>query len=85
MNIYAKLHPKGHLHEFCVGLNDRASKGRWEWVDGEPVTYTNWRRGPPGTRIKSNKKCVLVWKKTKWQIRDCKTGKGHRFVCYVKT
>ncbi|TSL34592.1 FRAS1-related extracellular matrix protein 1 [Bagarius yarrelli] len=69
---------------FWIGLNDRASKGRWEWVDGEPVTYTNWRRGPPQTKIKSNKKCVLVWRKTKWQIRDCKTGKGHRFVCYVK-
>ncbi|XP_060791413.1 FRAS1-related extracellular matrix protein 1a isoform X1 [Neoarius graeffei] len=69
---------------FWIGLNDRANKGRWEWVDGEPVTYTNWRRGPPQTRIKSNKKCVLVWRKTKWQIRNCKTGKGHRFVCYVK-
>ncbi|XP_066536604.1 FRAS1-related extracellular matrix protein 1a [Hoplias malabaricus] len=70
---------------FWIGLNDRESEGRWEWVGGEPVTYTNWRRSPPRTRRKGNKKCVLVWKKSKWQIRDCKTGRGHGFVCYVKT
>uniref|UniRef100_A0AAR2M382 FRAS1-related extracellular matrix protein 1 n=1 Tax=Pygocentrus nattereri TaxID=42514 RepID=A0AAR2M382_PYGNA len=70
---------------FWIGLNDRESKGRWEWVGGEPVTYTNWRRSPPRTRKKGNKKCVLAWKKTKWQIRDCKTGRGHRYMCYVKT
>ncbi|XP_030635867.1 FRAS1-related extracellular matrix protein 1a isoform X3 [Chanos chanos] len=70
---------------FWIGLNDRESKGRWEWVGGEPVTYTNWRRSPPRTRKKGMKKCVLVWKKTKWQIRDCKKGKGHHYVCYKKT
>ncbi|XP_022534044.2 FRAS1-related extracellular matrix protein 1a isoform X1 [Astyanax mexicanus] len=70
---------------FWIGLNDREGKGRWEWVGGEPVTYTNWRQSPPRTRKKGNKKCVLVWKKTKWQIRDCKTGRKQRYVCYVKT
>ncbi|XP_056096314.1 FRAS1-related extracellular matrix protein 1a isoform X1 [Rhinichthys klamathensis goyatoka] len=69
---------------FWIGLNDRESKGRWEWVGGEPVTYTNWRRSPPKNRKKGTRKCVLVWRKTKWQIRDCKKGKGHRYVCYVK-
>ncbi|XP_067257479.1 FRAS1-related extracellular matrix protein 1a isoform X2 [Chanodichthys erythropterus] len=69
---------------FWIGLNDRESKGRWEWVGGEPVTYTNWRQSPPKNRKKGTRKCVLVWRKTKWQIRDCKKGKGHRYVCYVK-
>ncbi|XP_058637530.1 FRAS1-related extracellular matrix protein 1a [Onychostoma macrolepis] len=69
---------------FWIGLNDRDSKGRWEWVGGEPVTYTNWRRSPPKNRKKGTKKCVLVWRKTKWQIRDCMKGKGHRYVCHVK-
>ncbi|KAK7169865.1 hypothetical protein R3I94_000184 [Phoxinus phoxinus] len=69
---------------FWIGLNDRESKGRWEWVGGEPVTYTNWRRSPPKNRKKGTRKCVLVWRKTKWQIRDCKKGKGHRYVCYVQ-
>ncbi|XP_056605468.1 FRAS1-related extracellular matrix protein 1a [Triplophysa dalaica] len=69
---------------FWIGLNDRESKGRWEWVGGEPVTYTNWRRNPP-KKMKGTRKCVLVWRKTKWQMRDCKKGKGHRYVCNVKT
>ncbi|XP_076828088.1 FRAS1-related extracellular matrix protein 1a isoform X2 [Brachyhypopomus gauderio] len=70
---------------FWIGLNDRGNKGHWEWVGGEPVTYTNWRRSPPQPRKMGNKKCVLVWKKTKWLIRDCKTGRGHGYVCHVKT
>ncbi|XP_059394648.1 FRAS1-related extracellular matrix protein 1a [Carassius carassius] len=69
---------------FWIGLNDRDSKGRWEWVGGEPVTYTNWRQTPPKNRKKGTRRCVLVWRKTKWQIRDCKKGKGHRYVCHIK-
>ncbi|XP_067274903.1 FRAS1-related extracellular matrix protein 1a isoform X2 [Pseudorasbora parva] len=74
----------GERKPFWIGLNDRESKERWEWVGGEPVTYTNWRRSPPRNRKKGTKKCVLVWRKTKWQIRDCKKGKGHRYVCSVQ-
>ncbi|KAL0970327.1 hypothetical protein UPYG_G00240500 [Umbra pygmaea] len=70
---------------FWTGLNDRESRGRWEWVGGEPVTYTNWRKSPARGRRKGTKKCVLVWRRAKWQIRDCKTGKGHRYMCYLKT
>ncbi|KAA8582572.1 hypothetical protein FQN60_006243 [Etheostoma spectabile] len=68
---------------FWIGLNDRDGKGRWEWAGGEPVTYTNWRKTPPRSKRKGNKKCVLVWRRAKWQIRDCKTGRGHHFVCSV--
>ncbi|XP_019955749.2 FRAS1-related extracellular matrix protein 1a isoform X1 [Paralichthys olivaceus] len=70
---------------FWIGLNDREGRGRWEWAGGEPVTYTNWRKTPPRSKMKGSKKCILVWKRAKWQIRDCKTSRGHRFVCAVKT
>uniref|UniRef100_A0A667YH99 FRAS1-related extracellular matrix protein 1 n=1 Tax=Myripristis murdjan TaxID=586833 RepID=A0A667YH99_9TELE len=70
---------------FWIGLNDRESRGRWEWVGGEPVSYTNWRKTPPRSKMKGSRRCVLVWKRTKWQIRDCKTSRGHRYVCSVKT
>ncbi|XP_071190564.1 FRAS1-related extracellular matrix protein 1-like [Salvelinus alpinus] len=65
---------------FWIGLNDSESRGRWEWVSGEPVTYTNWRKSP--ARGKSTRRCVLVSRRANRQIRDCKTGRGHR---YVKT
>uniref|UniRef100_A0A6Q2ZAF0 C-type lectin domain-containing protein n=1 Tax=Esox lucius TaxID=8010 RepID=A0A6Q2ZAF0_ESOLU len=56
------------------------SRGRWEWAGGEPVTYTNWRKSPARGTRKGTKRCVLVWRKAKWQPRDCKAGKGHRYV-----
>ncbi|XP_072314872.1 FRAS1-related extracellular matrix protein 1a [Eucyclogobius newberryi] len=69
---------------FWIGLNDREGRGRWEWAGGEPVSYTNWRKTPPRSK-KGSKKCVLVWKRAKWQIRDCKTSRNHRYVCSQKT
>ncbi|KAM9425545.1 FRAS1-related extracellular matrix protein 1a [Pholidichthys leucotaenia] len=70
---------------FWIGLNDREGRGRWEWVGGEPVSYTNWRKMPPRSKMKGSKKCVLVWRQAKWQIRNCKTSRGHCFVCSIKT
>ncbi|XP_056298988.1 FRAS1-related extracellular matrix protein 1a [Pseudoliparis swirei] len=70
---------------FWIGLNDRDGRGRWEWAGSEPVGYTNWRKTPPRSKGKGNKKCVLVWRRAKWQIRDCKTSRAHRFVCSIKT
>ncbi|KAG7497769.1 FRAS1-related extracellular matrix 1 isoform X1 [Solea senegalensis] len=70
---------------FWIGLNDREGRGHWEWAGGEPVSYTNWRKAPTRSKMKGGKKCVLVWRRAKWQIRDCKTSRGHRFVCSVKT
>ncbi|KAJ8382093.1 hypothetical protein SKAU_G00028710 [Synaphobranchus kaupii] len=70
---------------FWIGLNDRENKGRWEWVGGEPVSYTNWRKSPPRVKRKGAKNCVLVRRRAKWQIQDCKKGNRHPYVCYFKT
>lgn len=67
------------------GLNDRDGRGRWEWAGGEPVSYTNWRKTPSRSKMKGNKRCVQVWRRAKWQVRDCKRSIGHRFVCSIKT
>ena len=38
-------------HEyFWIGFNDRREEGNWEWVSGEPVTYTNWWEGEPNNQ-----------------------------------
>lgn len=68
---------------FWIGLNDQVRAGYWEWIGGEPVTFTNWRRGPP-QRSKPGKNCVLVQRQGKWQTKDCKKGKPHNYVCSRK-
>jgi len=30
-----------------LGMTDWGSEGTWYWVNGEPVTYTNWGDGEP--------------------------------------
>lgn len=38
----------GHKKElFWIGLNDTVTDGKWEWVTGEEVVYTNWSSTEP--------------------------------------
>ncbi|MCA2620215.1 MAG: cadherin domain-containing protein, partial [Microcystis sp. M040S2] len=32
---------------FWLGLTDKFQEGRWQWISGEPITYTYWRPGEP--------------------------------------
>nr|XP_045365917.1 FRAS1-related extracellular matrix protein 1 isoform X10 [Camelus bactrianus]XP_045365918.1 FRAS1-related extracellular matrix protein 1 isoform X10 [Camelus bactrianus] len=68
---------------FWIGLNDQVHAGHWEWIGGEPVTFTNWRKGPP-LRLKPGKNCVLVQRQGKWQTKDCRKGTSHNYVCSRK-
>ncbi|XP_069482158.1 FRAS1-related extracellular matrix protein 1 [Ambystoma mexicanum] len=68
---------------FWIGLNNRERTSQWEWSGGEPVTFTNWRRGPPRLS-KKGKNCALVHRRGMWQAKKCKKGKGHYFICSRK-
>ncbi|XP_047556906.1 FRAS1-related extracellular matrix protein 1 [Lutra lutra] len=68
---------------FWIGLNDQVRAGHWEWIGGEAVTFTNWRKGPP-QRVKPGKNCVLAQRQGKWQMQDCRKGKPHNYVCSRK-
>lgn len=68
---------------FWIGLKNQVRTGHWEWIGGEPVAFTNWRRGPP-LHPKPGKNCVLVQRRGQWQTKNCSKGKAHNFVCSRK-
>ncbi|XP_004677729.1 PREDICTED: FRAS1-related extracellular matrix protein 1 [Condylura cristata] len=68
---------------FWIGLNDQVHAGLWEWIGGEPITFTSWRRGPP-RRPKPGRNCVLVQRQGKWQTKDCRKSKPHNYMCSRK-
>ncbi|MDR1834915.1 MAG: C-type lectin domain-containing protein [Fusobacteriaceae bacterium] len=41
------LLPQDLREGYWIGLHDRNVEGRWEWVTGEPLLYTNWNDGEP--------------------------------------
>lgn len=44
--VYGLLQQSGTDSAY-FGLTDSGQEGRWEWVTGEPVLYTNWHAGEP--------------------------------------
>ena len=66
----------GSSTQYWIGFNDIAVEGNWEWVSGEPVTYTNWYRGEPND-VGNEDVAVMNWEtygrwndwcSTCWQI-----------------
>ncbi|KAL5016567.1 hypothetical protein ScPMuIL_006156 [Solemya velum] len=45
---------------FWIGLNDKDQSGVWQYVNGEQVTVSKWRKGGPRVkRMLHIKNCVL--------------------------
>ncbi|MHA2316473.1 MAG: lectin-like protein [Candidatus Hodarchaeales archaeon] len=66
-----------------IGFTDETTEGDWQWVTGEPVTYTNWGGGQPDDWDVGEDYAELgdseYWSGIHWN--DCPTGMGNYYVC----
>ncbi len=44
--VYKKWYELNHRW-LWIGINDAKANGHWSWLNGDPVTYTNWSSGEP--------------------------------------
>ena len=45
--IQSTFEPFTSDNDIYIGLNDIAVEGTFEWINGEPVSFTNWSAGEP--------------------------------------
>ncbi|XP_072018636.1 uncharacterized protein [Amphiura filiformis] len=64
--IAANIHedPNNELHSYYIGLDDIEIEGQFQWVDGTPLDFTDWKQGEPNNRannIGNGEDCVGLW------------------------
>ena len=65
--------------EAWIGMRKTLNKG-WEWVDGSPVEFVNWKPGFPQDKDGSkNWNCVAARQGGKWVDKECAETAG--YVC----
>uniref|UniRef100_A0A8C8MBM7 Mannose receptor, C type 2 n=1 Tax=Oncorhynchus tshawytscha TaxID=74940 RepID=A0A8C8MBM7_ONCTS len=65
---------------FWIALLDQNSPGKFHWLSGDEVTYTNWNRDQPGN-IKGG--CVTMetgYATGLWEVKDCASAQA-KFIC----
>lgn len=56
-------------HAF-LDINDQQTEGRFVYLSGAPVTYTNWKSGEPNN-YKNGEDCVIVLGDGLWNDFGC--------------
>ncbi|XP_060903012.1 CD209 antigen-like [Labrus mixtus] len=71
--------------EVWIGLTDKGVEGKWEWVDGTPMTTTFWGKGQPNSHSGRNQDCVEFWHRAlgvgEWNDENCKILQY--FICEI--
>ncbi|KAL7385481.1 hypothetical protein ABVT39_022403 [Epinephelus coioides] len=75
------------LNEFTqtawIGLTDRDEEGTWKWIDGTPLTLSNWRKNQPdnggGDPQWGEEDCAHIRPDSEWNDLSCETSL--RWIC----
>lgn len=81
----------GKRDAYWLGATDKVKEGVWVWVDGRPMTYTNWGPYQPNNKQLAEHYLLVVVRSgnarlnNKWSDQ-AKTADGHRpgFICEWK-
>ncbi len=66
-----------------LGLTDAAQEGTFAWIDGTPLTYTNWATGEP-SNDDDEEHFVEIRGGGKWNDIDASGGSNNHAVCECK-
>jgi len=68
--------------KWWMGFNDLQQEGKWQWVDGSPVGYTNWEPGEPNdTGGEDCGQLNRFYPSDTWNDEPC--DQGLPFVCEI--
>lgn len=67
--------------DIWIGGTDADTEGTWEWLNGEAVTYLNWRSGEPNDYGTNGEDCMIIEGENGglWDDRACTDTYG--FIC----
>jgi len=72
-----RLDPKSR---WWMGLHDRAGEGRFEWIDGAPLGFTNWAKGEPNNDT-CNQDCAALKRRGDGTWHDTHCEQPQPFIC----
>lgn len=81
-NVYNYAYNNGGEYAF-FGFSDEKEEGKWKWVTGEEVTYTNWHIGEPNSENLEENYALFYFGDDSWN--DGKMGEGSTYICEWET
>lgn len=83
--VYSYITQQG-CESAYFGLSDAERKGSWEWINGEPFSYSNWHSGEPNSENSNEDYALLYYKFTDGTWNDGDFGGstvdgGNAFIC----
>ncbi|XP_031465115.1 low affinity immunoglobulin epsilon Fc receptor-like isoform X2 [Phasianus colchicus] len=59
------------IRAFWLGLSDMQKEGDWEWLDGQPLSISFWKKGEPNNVGQHGEDCATVSSSGLWNDATC--------------